>query len=252
MQAYGPSFAHIYNLRWGEFANQVAPRIREFYEKSTPELARRNLLDLCCGTGQLALHFLAHGYQVTGIDLSEAMLEIARQNTQRYLEAGEAEFILSDAASFHLDRGYDLVVSTFDSLNHLPDLAALEGCFRSVYGVLAKGGLFIFDINTRTGLARWNNIVVEETDDLALITRGVYDGESERAYMRISGFVRNPDGLFERFEETVYNTVYNTQDVKEALSRAGWTVIHPARIQDLGTPLANPESEGRVFFVAWK
>ncbi|MBE0697995.1 MAG: class I SAM-dependent methyltransferase, partial [Anaerolineaceae bacterium] len=68
MQAYGSSFARVYNLRWTAFSTQVAPRIRTYYESTPFGRENQHMLDLCCGTGQLALHFLDHGYQVTGLD----------------------------------------------------------------------------------------------------------------------------------------------------------------------------------------
>jgi len=67
---YNPGFANIYNLRWGGFANHVAPRIREFYESTLLGKMNKSMLDVCCGTGQLALHFLENGYDVTGLDFS--------------------------------------------------------------------------------------------------------------------------------------------------------------------------------------
>ena len=58
MQAYGERFARIYNLRWGGFANEVAPRLRDFYAHTAAGQTGAAVLDLCCGTGQLARHFL--------------------------------------------------------------------------------------------------------------------------------------------------------------------------------------------------
>ena len=58
MQAYSASFARLYNLRWGGFAQRVAPIIRDLYESTPLGKVNRSLLDLCCGTGQLAVHFL--------------------------------------------------------------------------------------------------------------------------------------------------------------------------------------------------
>ena len=69
MQAYNASFARIYNLRWASFAQNTAPRLRAFYEMTPVGQDNRSMLDLCCGTGQLALHFLDHGYRVTGRDM---------------------------------------------------------------------------------------------------------------------------------------------------------------------------------------
>jgi hypothetical protein len=128
---------------------------------------------------------------------------------------------------------------------------ALRRCFQCVHAV--SEGYFIFDLNTRLGLQRWNSIHVDESSDEALIiTRGLFDGQSDRAWTRISGFARRPDGLYERFDETAFNTAFELEWVKNALLEVGWQQVHFARVQDLPTPLTEPEKEGRVFIVAGK
>lgn len=249
---YNPGFAHIYNLRWGGFANRVAPRIREFYERTPLGQANKSMLDLCCGTGQLAVHFLENGYDVTGLDLSPAMLRYAVENTQVYVDQGRARFVEGDAADFTLDRQFGLVISTFDALNHLPDLDALQGCFRSVFAVLEQEGCFIFDLNTHHGLQRWSDTSVQMTDDVAIFTRGVFVEEQRRFYTQISGFLRTEGGLYERFDQTAFNTIFEIDAVHAALLEAGYRSAYCARFDDLATPLDDPETEPRVFFVVEK
>jgi SAM-dependent methyltransferase len=252
MQAYGQAFARVYNKRWTLFAHRVAPLIADFCASTPIGQANCSVLDLCCGTGQLALALLDRGYTVTGIDLSPHMLQYASENASAYVADGRARFIQADAADFTLDDQFGLVVSTFDALNHLESQAALQSCFRSVFRVLADGGYFVFDLNTRAGLLRWNNISVDDNEEAMIVTRGFYSGQGSRAYTRVSGFIRLPNGLYERFEETVYNTVFDMAWVQAELLTAGWQSAHCARIDDLTTPIAEPEQEGRVFFVALK
>ena len=115
MPVYNEGFARIYNMRWLNFAQQMAPRIREFFEAQVVNDVDRSLLDVCCGTGQMALHFLAHGYDVTGLDLSPAMLDHARENARAYIEEGRARFVEGDAADFSFDERFGVAVSTFDA-----------------------------------------------------------------------------------------------------------------------------------------
>jgi SAM-dependent methyltransferase len=250
MQTYGPLFAQVYNQQWSGFARQVAPALLGFYQVSEPGQARLPVLDLCCGTGQLAVAFLEQGYDVTGLDLSAHMLAYAAGNAASYVDAGRARFVQGDATSFAFGQRFGLVVSTFDALNHLDDLDALRGCFASVARVLAPGGLFVFDLNTRLGLLRWNSINIIDTADHMIVNRGIYDGHGDKAYTRLSGFVRAEDGRYERFEETMFNTAFAVDDVLAALAEAGWPGAYAARLSDLATPLAEPETEGRAFFVA--
>jgi SAM-dependent methyltransferase len=252
MQAYGQVFARVYNAMLVDFVNQVAPRILDFYANTSIGQINKSALDLCCGTGQLALHFLNRGYTVVGLDLSEHMLQLARRNASPYLATGQAQFIRGDATRFTLAAQVGLVTSTYDALNHLESLDALRDCFRCAFAALASGGSFIFDLNTRVGLRRWNNINVYDRPDALMILRGIFDGEGDRALMRVSGFARTPDGLYERFDETVFNTVFEMRSVRDALQDTGWKRVHFARIEDLRTPIDNPEMEGRVFVVAEK
>ncbi|MEN4041147.1 MAG: class I SAM-dependent methyltransferase [Anaerolineaceae bacterium] len=251
MQAYNKGFAKVYNLRWSGFARQVAPLILGFYGATPIGQANKSVLDLCCGAGHLAVHLLEKGYRVLGLDLSEHMLHYARENARPYLESGQAKFVQGDASDFSLAERFGLVVATFDALNHLENEQALRRCFQCVYAV--SDGYFIFDLNTRRGLRRWNSIQVDDSDDdVLIINRGMYDGQSDKAWARISGFYRLPDGFYERFDETAYNTVFEMERVKEALLGVGWKNVYFARVQDLQTPLAEPEHEGRVFVVASK
>ncbi len=253
MQAYNAGFAKIYNLRWGGFAQNIAPLIRRFYESQPIGQVNRLMLDLCCGTGQLALQFLEASYQVVGLDLSESMLAYAKENADRFLQSGQARFVQGNAKSFVFENTFGLVVSTFDALNHLEDEVALRQCFQCVYAVLEADGVFIFDLNTRLGLRRWNYVNVEDgSDDILLINRGIYDGTGDKAWARITGFVQEAEGVYRRFEETVFNTAFDLERVKALLMAAGWQAAYFARVQDLNTPLGEPEKEERVFVVACK
>lgn len=251
MQAYGAGFARVYNMRWSGFAQWVAPKIMDYYAATPIGQSNRTVLDVCCGTGQLAVRFLEAGYSVVGLDASEPMLHYAQENTRRFIDAGQARFVQGDASWFALDERFGLVISTFDALNHLDSEERLRGCFQSVFLVLVDGGIFIFDLNTPAGLRQWNNISIDDSgDELLLINRGIYDGQGDKAWTRITGFVRQPDGLYERFEQTAFNTVFDLACVNQMLLEVGWREVHFARIDDLKTPLAEPKKEGRVFIVA--
>ncbi len=250
MQAYATSFAHVYNNLWGWFAIQLAPRILEYYECLPVSRWNRVVLDVCCGTGQLAAHFLKSGYSIIGIDSSEGMLKFARQNSADYVQAGQACFVRADAAHFALHTQVGLAVSTYDALNHLENMAELRGCFESVYGSLAEGGVFLFDLNTRKGLQSWNGISVEDSRDAVIITRGIFDEEIGRATTRITGFVPKGNGIYERFEETAFNTLFDVHEVKAALEGTGFHSVYFARSADLSKPVEDTEAERRIYIVA--
>jgi SAM-dependent methyltransferase len=250
-QAYSAAFARAYQLRWGHFARNAAPLIQAYYESTDLGKTNRQLLDVCCGTGVLARHFLEHAYQVTGLDLSEDMLAFARQNTQEYLVAGLVRFIHGDASRFQLDERFGLVVSTFDALNHLPDEAALQGCFKSVHAVLLPGGTFIFDLNTALGLRQWGGMAVDDSHpDALIINRGFIAEEDQRAWTGITGFLKGEDGRYTRFDEVAYNTIFSMQRVQDLLHACGFKQVRFSLLTELEVPLEDPEQARRVFVVA--
>jgi SAM-dependent methyltransferase len=250
MQSYNPGFARIYNTHWIDFAERVAPLIRTFYEHTPIGQTDHTLLDVCCGTGQLAHHFLEHGYHVTGIDLSPPMLAYARDNNAPYVEHGQARFIQADAVDLNIEGIFGLAVSTFDALNHLPGGEALRACFESVYSLLRPQGFFIFDLNTRAGLHRWNGINVRDLGDALIIDRGIYDETEGQAWIKITGFMRLEDGRYERFDQTAYNMAYDLDWVRDTLCEVGFRSAYYARADDLSMPLVDAEAQKRVFFVA--
>ena len=77
MQAYGQDFARIYNVKWSDFAKQIAPFILDFYTSTSIGRTNRSVLDL-----------------------SEYMLHHARENASQFLESGQGKFIKADVNDF--------------------------------------------------------------------------------------------------------------------------------------------------------
>ena len=80
-------------------------------------------LDLCCGTGDIALALARHGFQVHGVDFSEKMLEIARERTPGAL-AGRIRWSCQDVLALsEPDGSYDLITCAY-GLRNLADIPA--------------------------------------------------------------------------------------------------------------------------------
>ena len=108
-------------------------------ERYNPTAA--SLLELGCGTGAVLSGLSAVG-SLTGMDISPNMLDIARERLPG------AHFIPGDISSFDLGRRFDVIVCTYDVLNHLAEFNRWIACFACTRKHLAEGGLFIFDVNT--------------------------------------------------------------------------------------------------------
>lgn len=106
------------------------------------ELQGKRLLDVGCGTGKSFMPMLPRGWEVTGCDISPAMLGLARE------KAGE-EVRLEVADMLELPRfgEFDLIWALDDAINYLLSSEELERALAGMRANLAPTGLLLFDVN---------------------------------------------------------------------------------------------------------
>jgi SAM-dependent methyltransferase len=111
------------------------------------ELARQyagDVLELACGTGQLAVPIAGGGSRVCGLDQSAAMLAGAKK---RALSAGVSlDLVEADMRAFELNRRFDFIFLGRNSLLHLSSVEDVIATFAAVRRHLAPGGVFVFDV----------------------------------------------------------------------------------------------------------
>ena len=111
------------------------------------DLARQNpggVLELACGTGQLAVPIAVADLPMIGLDRSPAMLAAARG---RAAAAGTSlEFVEGDMRGFDLGRQFNFIFIARNSLLHLSSTDDFVATFAAVRRHLAPGGVFAFDI----------------------------------------------------------------------------------------------------------
>ena len=239
--AYDP-FASVYDRHWGFFATKAYPILEHLVLGNlAPGCA---VLDLCCGTGQLAAELSRRGYRTMGLDGSEAMIGIARKN------APDADFVVQDARNIALSDRFSAVFSTFDSLNHVMRLDELEQVFRSVFAVLDGGGYFVFDLNMEEGFqSRWRGSFEFVEDDHVCVVRSSHDANEKTGRLDVtlfelkdSGWVRTDFPLIQRW--------YQEREIRDLLRKAGFGELQSF---DENEPiLEGSMHEGRMFFVARK
>jgi SAM-dependent methyltransferase len=235
------AFAWFFNKYWSrDIPEQMLAVIEQVLLPRLPAGAA-HILDLCCGTGQLAAALAARGYVVTGVDNSAEMLRYARRN------APGVKFLRMDARSFRLPDSFDAVISTFDSLNHFLTLEELAMVFRQTRGALAPAGWFLFDMNVERGfLAHWRDYfaVVEENE--VCVLRGEYDPEQKLGYYDITMFRRRGTS-WQRSETSVSQRCYRQKEIERELARAGFSEILSF---DAEKDLGLSDHTGRIFFLA--
>lgn len=234
-------FAWFYNRYWGgEFSRPALSLYNSLLYPHLPAGAR--ILDLCCGTGQIAQGISERGYWVTGIDGSEAMLKFAREN------APGVEFHQADARAFKLPGKYHAVISAFDSLNHIMLLEELKMVFRNVRDVLEEDGIFLFDLNLEdeNELAPSGIDMVE--DDHVCVVRASYDPKEKlKRYDATMFFLE--EGQWRRSDLTLYQRYYENGEILAALAECGFSRV---RAYDARREFGFTISDGRMFYLARK
>lgn len=104
-----------------------------------------HILDLGCGTGGHALLLAQRGYSVTGVDLSEKMLSVARAKASAMELANVPSFQQGDMRNLDLGMTFDAVLSMFAVVSYMVNNVDLQAALRSARRHLNSGGLFVFD-----------------------------------------------------------------------------------------------------------
>lgn len=104
------------------------------------------MLELACGTGRLLLPLAAGGAQVTGVDVSPAMLALADEKVKAAGLGKRVRLVQGDMRTVDLGRRYGLVIVGLNSLMHLETQAAQLEALSNAARHLAPGGRLVVDL----------------------------------------------------------------------------------------------------------
>jgi SAM-dependent methyltransferase len=105
-----------------------------------------SVLDIACGAGRHSLELARRGYDVTGFDLSDYLINEARTACNKAKEkALQVHFLKKDMRHFNFKGRYDLAVNLFTSFgffdNDQENFTVIENASNSI----KKGGYFVLD-----------------------------------------------------------------------------------------------------------
>ena len=234
------------DIDYSEWADFIEDRIKTEYWESEPA---NLILDLGCGTGKMTLELARRGYDMTGVDSSFEMLDIARSAAE---EAGMAEkvlWLMQDMTEFELYGTVEVAVSCLDCINHITEREELLQCLRLVHNYLSPGGLFIFDINGKGKFERLysDNTYVFETENSVLVWQNAYDADEGLSEFYITLFSEGEDGRYDREDEVECERVYTIREINDMLSSVG--LLPLGAYSDFKLTPATDDDE-RIYFVA--
>jgi SAM-dependent methyltransferase len=208
---YTADLAWIHHTGFGDYARNAAPGLLNLLRHRGVD--RGLVVDLGCGSGIWARELTNAGYQVLGVDISPAMIRLARR------EAPVARFRIGSLLDVELPP-CDAVTSLGECINYTFDgrtgPLALRHLFRRVHTALRPAGVFVFDF-AEPGIGARR--VFTEGDGWAVLAES-----SERSGVlvrRITSF-RRVGRLYRRTEEIHRLRLYRAADLLAALRACGF------------------------------
>lgn len=202
----------------------------------------RSGIDVGCGNGYFTRALNKAGYKVDGVDISPAMLSVAKQKAAK--EGVRCEFLVGDITKLKVCAKVDFCVAVNDCINYVPK-NKLKSAFARIYAATNANGAFFFDVSSENKIRNiiGENLFGEDRDELSYLwfNRQTEDG----VVMELTFFVKGENGLYERFDETHIQFAHTEEEIRAALAEAGF-----ARIESEGH-LGGSKDE-RIQFAAYK
>ncbi len=216
--SYERDLAYIHDVGFTDYARGAAPHLLELLDHAG--IREGTVVDLGCGTGLWARALAEAGYEVVGLDISPAMIEIARERVPA------ASFEVGSFTAFD-PPPCRAVTALGEPLAYLFDGAntsrALLALCRRVYRALEPGGLFIFDLLEPGVTPRGEYELFRQGYDWAIHCRAEEDRRRRLLTRHITTFRR--DGEHFRREREVHELrLYRAAKIAAELRAMGFRV----------------------------
>ena len=228
------TFGPFYDAVMGD-RKRSAGEVRNLLKKHKPDC--RTVLELACGTGAVLQHLQKH-YQVAGLDISPAMLRIAKKRLK------DIPLYRKSMTTFELRNRFDAIVCVFDSINHLTKWSDWKRVFRQAYDHLEVGGVFIFDVNTPAKLKEFDRapVWVHEFGPNLLLMNVTCDAKALSRW-NVKVFEPMQNNLYRLHEEDIFEKAFPYSTIKRGLR----DIFEKVQVVDLSGKVSKKSS--RLHFI---
>ncbi|EHJ57298.1 hypothetical protein HMPREF9318_01099 [Streptococcus urinalis FB127-CNA-2] len=247
MQKNYETFAEVYDAimddslydRWTEFSLRHLPKSKN----------KNKLLEMACGTGIQSVRFSQAGFDVTGLDLSSEMLQVAKKRAKSANQS--ISFIEGNMLDLSQAGHYDFVTCYSDSICYMQDEVEVGDVFKEVYNALNEEGVFIFDVHSTYQIDQVfpGYSYHENAEDFAMVWDSFEDQAPYSIVHELTFFIKDADGRFSRFDEVHEERTYDVLTYDVLLEQAGFKSF--ALFADFEDKEPTKTSQ-RWFFVAQK
>ena len=186
---------------------------------------RREVLELACGTGALAVEFAKEGFDVTALDLSEEMLMMASERAQE--AEVDIQFVVGDMLDLSDVGSYEAITCFSDSICYMENEMDVQQVFDGAYQLLKEDGRFIFDVHSTYQIDEVfpSYSYHYQTDDFAFLWDS-YEGKEPHSIEHfLTFFVEDKEGMFVREDELHQERTYPLETYLMLLENAGFSKV---------------------------
>ncbi|TFG06203.1 class I SAM-dependent methyltransferase [Candidatus Thorarchaeota archaeon] len=184
------------------------------------------ILDIACGAGDHSILFSKRGLRVTAFDLSETLIEFAKENAER--EKVDVQFYRGDMREMDFNqkfKGAVLLSHSFGFFNHEENKGVLEGSYNS----LGSKGRFLLDLMNPYNLPKFQRNWTTMEGGYLLTEPHVLDAPSGVLRGRPATFVdTEKDRLVLMNEDAMANNdirMYTALEIGEILEEVGFSKV---------------------------
>jgi SAM-dependent methyltransferase len=215
--AYQNDLAYIHDTGFGGFSRGSAPGLLSLFRGNG--ITEGVVVDLGCGSGIWARALADSGYEVVGVDISPAMIEIARQRVP------EAKFHVQSFVEFPIPA-CRAVTALGEVFNYLFDpnnsLRTLRRVCQRIFDTLIPKGLLVFDV-AEPGRYKGLTQKFLEGEDWTCLVELRHDVAKQQLTRCIVSFRKIGDS-YRRHEETHTQQLYPGTKIAEMLRHIGFRV----------------------------
>lgn len=191
----------------------------------------KKVLDIACGTGTMTQMLSREGLQMTGVDISAPMIEVARKKAAK--SRRPVHYFVADASEMDLGLKFDAALSFYDCLNNITDIDRLGMAFKRAAAHLEPGGSFIFDLNTDYAFAMnmFDQQNLRANSKLRYKWEGEWNPETRLIRVHMRFWYQG-----EEFEEVHIQRAYTEEEIRGLLKEAGFVNVHSFSSYSLDKP----------------